>query len=183
MIIAFSMQRYAQLQFSDLPNLECVWVPRFAHQSPQSEAPPWILPHCFMTRFIVQTSQSKDRNQQQRRLTYTDEMLTNDTSLTPKGIYYSALSHFASNGTLRWEVGEGALPWQLRVLEAKPSPSTTMTWIRGSWRLAQATPPSKLSKRRAIDPGGCPQWCWRKPFQPIPKISKKQRTSIFLKLD
>ena len=53
--------------------------------------------------------------------------------------------------------GEGALPWQLRVLEAKPSPSTTMTWIRGTWRLAQATPPSKLSRRWAIDPGGCPQ--------------------------
>ena len=55
--------------------------------------------------------------------------------------------------------------------------------IRETWRPDQATPTSKLSKRWAIDPGGCPQWCWRNPFQPFPKISKKRRTSIFLKLD
>ena len=85
--------------------------------------------------------------------------------------------------------GEGALPWQLRLLvkrNLKRNRPLRRRWlgrIRETWRPDQATPTSKLSKRWAIDPGGCPQWCWRNPFQPFPKISKKRRTSIFLKLD
>ena len=104
-----------------------------------------------------------------------------------------AVDRVRAVGTLPEELlasaGEGALPWQLRLLvkrNLKRNRPLRRRWlgrIRETWRPDQATPTSKLSKRWAIDPGGCPQWCWRNPFQPFPKISKKRRTSIFLKLD